>query len=162
MLHFSKKEILPLGGTICSALLVFGLLIYLTTAKITVQQMPKPNHVLAWEREEFIPQPSPFLAGTKAMAQLPTSLPSGTFPFRPQTGVAVKKEFLVLGVLPPKVAIVKDNGVIRAVELGDNISLGEITTIQKDGITVGEQFYDLHKGEKKNDQKNNEQKNNRS
>ena len=156
-----KAKLLCFGGAFLMAIVLFLGGISLTMPSVKIANLPKPNAVYQTTQEPQEQTVSPFggLQGGGVMAQVPAGrgeIPSPpTAPSIPtlptQPGLVGKKDFatdavVVLGVLPPSVAIIQDGGKTVTVRLGDETSLGKIAEITTDGIVIGEQFFGLKSG----------------
>jgi len=157
-----KVKIVGFCGAALLALLVFISLICLTMPTVTLGSLPKPNTLYQIKQESLEQTVSPFgslfqqgLAGGQVPAMqgsmhVPPTAPSiPTLPVQPGMaggqGIA-SNAVVVLGVLPPKVAIVQVNGKTMTVKLGDETACGVVENVTEEGVAIGSQFYELKSG----------------
>jgi len=157
----AKAKLLGFGGAFLTALVIFLSWIFLTEPSVKIADLPKPNAIYQIKQEPQEQTLSPFggLQEARVMAQAragmgelpsPPETPSApTLPTQPglvgKKGFA-NKAFVVLGVLPPSVAIIQDGGKTVTVRLGDATSQGHIAEITANGILIGQQFFGLKSG----------------
>jgi len=157
-----KEKISGLLGTIFLALFVFTGLIYFSLPVTKLSTLPKPNTLYKLQQESLGLTASPFgslwqsgvagrVPGMHGITQNPPVAPSlPGLPRQPGisggSGLVPQQALVVLGVLPPKVAIIQDGGKTITVKVGEETSLGVVEDVTAAGVTIGRQFYALKSG----------------
>ncbi len=142
------SAVVLLSMTLCTSF------VYSTREKVVINNLPKANELPVWQREKHFLTASPFLGlGGAALSSKDSNAPQGfpTPPGVPAMPGTIKGKgggIVVVGVLPPTVAIVRVNGGEKAVRLGDRVGAGIIDEITQEGIVINEHLYSLKTGGK--------------
>jgi hypothetical protein len=157
-----KEKMSGLLGALFLALFIFTSLVYFSLPATKSSTLPKPNTLYKLQPETLELTASPFgslwqggvvgaVPGMNGITQNPPTAPSlPSLPRQPGItggpGFAPQQALVVLGVLPPKVAIIQDGGKTLTVKVGEETSFGVVEAVTAAGVTIGQQFYALKSG----------------
>lgn len=143
-----SKKTLALCGSGIISLCFFLSAFYFSADPVQLKALVAASQLVREPEERYAPVPSPFQFS-------PMEVGGGggqNFPAPPAVpkmpGVTGQLDGRVkaIGVLPPKIAIIEENGKSKTVSIGDQVGKGRITEITEDGIVVGGQFLALEAG----------------
>lgn len=139
------KKIFALGFSCIFSICIFTGLIYLTWPEVKIQELPKPHILSPAPVLPFEVLPSPFM-GTVALGGGPSGFPTppGVPAMPGASGAATHIE--ILGVLPPKVAIISVGDRTLTVEIGEKVGNKEVSEVTEEGVVIGGKFYPLKNG----------------
>lgn len=125
--------------TVIAAMAYFGTRISLVTADV-----PSPQKIPAilnnLNANPVISAPSPFgslnngksVPGVPGVPEMPKDFKTDSF-----------EDITVIGIIPPDVAIISDNGHIKTVRTGDTIAEKVVGPVSPDGIFINDIFVNL-------------------